>query len=87
MNSKECKVIIYDERNSRTILKTDSIVDGLIDKFVDRASFGKQKYKSTLDREDLSLEQWLDHAIEESMDHALYLMKIKTILSGKKGSN
>lgn len=78
---------MYSQENSRIVEKTDSIVDSLIDKFIDRATLGKKKYGTTLDRQDLSLEEWLDHAIEESMDHALYLMKIKSILSGKKGSN
>jgi hypothetical protein len=45
--------IIYDEKNSRHILKTDSIVDSVIDQFVDRATFGKTKYGTDLDREDI----------------------------------
>lgn len=84
MYKKEGEVKTYNESNSRTILKTDSVVDALIDKFVERASVGKRKYGVTLDRTDLSLDQWLDHAIEESMDHALYLMKIKRVLNGQK---
>lgn len=84
MYKKEGEITTYTDSNSRTVLKTDSVVDALIDKFIERASVGKKKYGTTLDRSDLSLEQWLDHAIEESMDHALYLMKIKKVLNGQK---
>jgi hypothetical protein len=74
----------YTPENSRSILKTDSIVDSIVDQFIDRAKVGKRKYGTDLDREDLSLEQWLNHAIEEHMDAILYLQKIKTIVTGKQ---
>ncbi len=74
----------YKPDNSRTILKTDSIVDSIIDRFIDRSRMGKQKYGTTLDREDWSLEQWIQAAQEEHMDAILYLEKIKTIIAGKK---
>jgi hypothetical protein len=74
----------YTSENSRSILKTDSIVDSIVDKFIDRSRVGKKKYNTDLDREDLSLEEWLNHAIEEHMDAILYLQKIKTIVTGKK---
>ena len=55
----------------------DSIVEKVIDKFKNRSEVGIKKYVVTLDRGDLTLVQWLDHAIEESMDFTLYLTKIK----------
>lgn len=78
------KITEYTPQNSRTILKSDSIVDSIIDQFIDRSKIGKKKYNTDLDREDLSLEQWLNHAIEEHMDSILYLQKIKTIVTGKQ---
>ena len=72
-------------QTTRTIDKTDSIVDTVIDKFVTRAKFGKTKYGTDLDRQDLSVAEWLDHAIEEHMDAILYLNKLKTIIVGKDG--
>ena len=42
-----------------------------------RADKGKETYGTTMDRDDLSTEQWLDHAIEEALDLAIYLTKIK----------
>jgi hypothetical protein len=78
------KITEYTPQNSRSVLKTDSIVDSIVDQFIDRSRVGKKKYNTDLDREDLSLEQWLNHAIEEHMDAILYLQKIKTIITGKK---
>jgi hypothetical protein len=53
----------------------DSIVRSVIDKFIQRAEFGKQKYGTDLDRTDLDLEDYLQHALEEHMDAILYLSK------------
>ena len=68
----------------RTILKTDSIVDSIIDRFVERAQVGMQKYGTNLDRTDLSLEQWLEHSIEEQLDNILYMQRaLKKLRSSK----
>ena len=37
----------------RTILKTDTVVDSIVDSFISRAAQGKTKYGYTLDRQDL----------------------------------
>ena len=71
---------------NRTIKKTDSIVDSSIDKFVDRATFGKQKYGTNLDRNDLELEEWLEHSIQEKMDDILYIQKALIVLREAKNS-
>ena len=74
----------YKPENSRTILKTDSIVDSVVDKFIDRSRVGKKKYNTDLDREDLSLSDWLTHLQEELMDAVNYIEKLKRIIDGKK---
>jgi hypothetical protein len=66
--------------NERIISKTDSVVDSIIDKFVERAAFGKKKYNTDLDRSDLSLEDWLEHSIQEKLDDILYMQKALTVL-------
>lgn len=76
--------IIYTSENTRQILKADSIVDSIVDEFIDRSRIGKRKYNTDLDRTDLSLSEWLQHAIEEHMDAILYLKKIKSTIDGKK---
>jgi hypothetical protein len=73
----------FESLNTRIIKKTDSIVDSIIDKFVDRASFGKEKYGCDLDRTDLELIDYINHALEEHMDAILYLQKVKKMLETK----
>jgi hypothetical protein len=84
MNDREIKVTIYDESNSRTVIKTDSIVDSVVDKIISRARVGKTKYNTDLDRNDLSLSEWLTHLQEELLDAANYVEKIKRLLDGDK---
>jgi hypothetical protein len=71
---------------NREIKVTDSIVDSIIDKFVNRATFGKQKYGTDMDRNDLSLEEWLEHSIQEKMDDILYIQKALMVLREAKNS-
>jgi len=40
-----------------------------------REALGLKKYGTTMDRQDLSLVDWLQHAYEETLDKALYLKK------------
>ena len=60
--------------------KVDSIVNSVINKFIERAKIGKEKYGTDLDRTDLGLYEWVLHAQEEHMDAILYLEKIKKII-------
>ena len=55
----------------------DSIVNNIINKFISRSNIGKDKYGTTLDRNDLNTIDWIQHAQEELMDGILYLEKLK----------
>ena len=55
----------------------DSIVTSIIKQFEERSAMGKIKYGTDLDRTDLSLVDWIEHAKQEHMDAILYLEKIK----------
>jgi hypothetical protein len=68
---------------NREIKVTDSIVDSIIDQFISRATFGKEKYGVDLDREDLDIIEWIEHAKQEHMDAILYLEKLKKIVEAK----
>jgi hypothetical protein len=57
--------------------KLDSVVLAVIESFKARASFGKKKYGTDLDRTDLKTLDWIQHAQEELMDAILYLEKLK----------
>ena len=60
---------------------TDTVVTSIINQFVQRAQFGKQKYGTDLDRRDLTTLDWIEHAKQELMDGILYLEKLKQTLS------
>jgi DNA-directed RNA polymerase beta' subunit len=54
----------------------DSIVESVINKYKKRSQVGINKYGTTMDREDLSVLDWLRHAQEEAQDLTLYLEKL-----------
>ena len=55
----------------------DSIVLSIIKQFEERSVKGKEKYGTDLDREDLALIDWIEHAKQEHMDAILYLEKLR----------
>ena len=55
----------------------DQVVLAVMAKYAERSATGLKKYGTTLDREDLTLEQWINHLQEELMDATLYLERIK----------
>jgi hypothetical protein len=59
--------------------KLDSVVTSVINSFKQRAEFGQKKYGTNLDRTDLSVLDWIQHAQEEHMDAILYLEKLKQL--------
>lgn len=61
-------------------MEKDSIVEKVVDNFNERSSVGIEKYGTTLDRDDLSLVQWLTHLQEELMDATLYIQKLRNEL-------
>jgi len=58
----------------------DSVVYRIATLLKSRSETGIRKYGTTLDRTDLEIKQWIEHAIEEALDLALYLQKIKDTL-------
>jgi len=64
--------------------KYDSVVTSVISAFQKRAEIGKQKYGTDLDRKDLSILEWIQHAQEEHMDAILYLEKLKQEFTSAK---
>jgi hypothetical protein len=57
----------------------DSIVNTVVQRFIQRSEFGQKKYGVTLDRKDLKTADWIQHMQEELMDAILYLEKLKTL--------
>jgi|TARA_Y100000992_G_scaffold285502_1_gene236528 hypothetical protein len=64
----------------------DTIVNTVIKSFINRSEIGQKKYNTTLDRDDLSLNNWINHVQEELMDAILYLEKLKKETTDKSNT-
>jgi len=56
---------------------SDKIVNEVIENFKKRSIIGYLKYGVTMDRNDLTFDDWVNHLQEELMDACIYLQKIK----------
>ena len=74
MSSRE----IYNAMDGRgDSPKKDKYVQSVKEAFERRSQAGIQKYNTTLERDDLSIVEWITHAQEEAMDLTLYLERLK----------
>ena len=55
----------------------DPILLKVLAKYYERSEQGIKKYGRTLDRDDLSFLDWLNHLQEELMDATMYIEKLK----------
>lgn len=55
--------------------QVDTIVEAVRADLLRRSELGIAKYGVTLDRKDLGLRDWLQHAYEETLDQANYLKR------------
>lgn len=53
-----------------------SVEESVIAEIKERAKKGYAKYGTTMTRNDLSLRDWAQHALEEALDLAIYLKRI-----------
>lgn len=68
--------------NELIVKTTDTQVKSVINKLDQRSLTGLIKYGTTLDRDDLSLLDWLNHLQEELMDAVLYVERLKKDVEG-----
>ena len=66
------------ESTSTSDIVVDSVVESVISKIRSRSSVGIKKYNTTMDRNDLSNIDWLNHLQEELMDAIIYVEKLKS---------
>ena len=66
---------------------TDRIVERVIKLFRKRSKRGIEKYGVTLEQNDLTNSQWLQHLQEELMDAALYVERIKQAIDESREIN
>jgi hypothetical protein len=55
----------------------DKYVNRVLNRFKERSEVGIKKYSTTLERNDLSILEWLTHLQEELMDATLYIERLK----------
>lgn len=63
--------------NDKLDIQEDTIVQSVIEQYFQRSQLGIKKYNTTLDRNDLSLHEWLEHLKQELMDATLYIQKLQ----------
>ena len=56
------------------------VEDKIIRMIQERALTGKEKYGTTMERDDLSITEWLTHLQEELLDASVYVEKIKELI-------
>ena len=66
---------------------TDRIVERVIKLFRKRSKRGIEKYGVTLEQNELSNVEWLQHLQEELMDAALYVERIKQAIDESREIN
>ena len=58
------------------------VTEQVINDIQQRELKGIETYGTTMDRDDLTQDQWLKHAYEESLDFCIYLKKLLIIRNG-----
>lgn len=76
--------IEYAKVPEKYIYSDDPIIEKVIQRIADRADKGMSKYASSMEDNHGGIVYWIDHAIEEALDLAAYLTKLKTIIEGEK---
>lgn len=64
----------------------DENVEAIREMLLQRSIVGLDKYGVTTERTDLSLDQWLVHAIEEALDMSVYLQRIRVEIADRMAS-
>lgn len=58
------------------------VTEQVINDIHQREKKGIETYGTTMDRQDLTQDEWLQHAYEESLDFCIYLKKLLIIRNG-----
>lgn len=79
---KENKEIVISDKDFTSdflVMTPDETVRRVLKRFNARSLTGIKKYSTTLDRNDLTRLEWLQHLQDELMDAVLYIEKLKRI--------
>ena len=69
------------------MIEPDPVVATVIQRMSDRSAEGMEKYGCTMMRDDVTTVGWIDHAIEELLDAAVYLERLKLNLTSLRFNN
>jgi hypothetical protein len=67
----------WNDMSEQAINEPDPIVKTVMKRMSDRSKEGIEKYGTTMMRNDVTTTEWIDHAIEELLDGAIYLERLK----------
>lgn len=69
-------------------INKNAALSQVLDKLIQQTNKGVDKYGTTVNPDDYSTIEWIDHAIEESIDHVVYLtcLKMKIVEGSKRGN-
>jgi hypothetical protein len=74
-------------KEAKKLNKKTSTVDRACKLLRGRANVGEVKYGVTIDRDDLSASDWAQHALEEMLDGAQYLIRLKDEMEALQKEN
>ncbi len=60
-----------------------SVEESVIEEIRKRSQVGFKKYGKTMTRTDISVREWLQHALEEALDLSVYLKRVIMEMDGK----
>ena len=63
-------------------IKENPILNDVLGVLIKQTAKGMAKYPNTVDVDDYTAEEWIDHAIEESIDKIVYLTALKHKMRG-----
>lgn len=66
-------------------INKNEVLSEMLNKFVEQTEKGVEKYGHTVQPNELSTIEWIEHAIEESIDHIVYLICLKKKLLEGEG--
>ena len=75
---------LYFYRRDFEVVIEDPIVKSVLKKYEQRSKVGIEKYGCTLERTDLTEEEWFEHLQEELFDATLYIERILKALRERK---
>jgi hypothetical protein len=78
---------LVDWINSRKQKPRQSTVERACKMIQGRANVGQVKYGVSIDRDDLTASKWAQHAIEEMLDGAQYLIRLKDEMEALQKEN